>query len=220
MISHQYNCIYIHIPKTAGTSIEYRLGHFKELKRGVQDHSTIRDIEPLSFFGTGKLFLEGKWRLLYRRTRRLVRGLSPISQEQFKKYFKFTFVRNPWSRVFPWYRNVMRDDLHRKSLKVPSDCTFEVFLRKYMGRGMLRPQLYWIQDGRGKIPLDFIGRYENVEKDFAQVCDVLGLKDKTLPDLLPGDNPPYVQFYNPQMKNLVAKTCAEEIKLFKFEFGE
>ena len=49
MISHKHKCIYIHIPKTAGTSIEYKFGHFKELKRGVQDHRTIGEMEPVPF---------------------------------------------------------------------------------------------------------------------------------------------------------------------------
>jgi hypothetical protein len=46
MISHEYKCIFVHIPKTAGSSIEQKLGWFDELKWGVQDHRTIREIEP------------------------------------------------------------------------------------------------------------------------------------------------------------------------------
>ena len=45
MISHKYKCIFIHLPKCAGTSIESALGHFENLRPGVQDHRSIRMIE-------------------------------------------------------------------------------------------------------------------------------------------------------------------------------
>lgn len=220
MISHQYKCIYIHIPKTAGTSIEYKLGHFKERKRGVQDHSTLRDVEPISLLETAKLLLRGELKVVYRRIKRRMSSHDRISQKRFNEYFKFTFVRNPWSRVFSWYQNVMRDDIHRRSLGVPSPCSFEEFLKNHAGQWALKPQLYWITNTRGKVPLDFIGRYESLEKDFSHVCEILGLKDKSLPKLLSGNNPPYTQFYNPEMKDRVARFYAEEIRIFRFEFGE
>ncbi len=47
MISHIHKCIFIHIPRTAGTSIESALGHLDNYKggRGRQDHRPIRMIE-------------------------------------------------------------------------------------------------------------------------------------------------------------------------------
>lgn len=45
MISKEHSCIFIYNFKTGGTSIERKLGHFDELKRDVQDHRTIKDIE-------------------------------------------------------------------------------------------------------------------------------------------------------------------------------
>ena len=48
MISHDYRCIFIHIPKCAGTSIEDALGHLDNHPgRGGQDHRSIRIIEPI-----------------------------------------------------------------------------------------------------------------------------------------------------------------------------
>ena len=46
MISHEHKCIFIHIPKCAGTSIESALGHLNNYT-GInrQDHRTIRMIE-------------------------------------------------------------------------------------------------------------------------------------------------------------------------------
>lgn len=221
MISHPYRCIFIHIPKTAGTSIEYKLGHFKELKRGVQDHSTVRDLEPLSLLQTVPLLLKGELKWLYRRARYSMNGRSRVSPQQFRSYFKFTFVRNSWSRVFSWYKNVMRDQAHRHTLGVSDHCSFDEFLKRHLRHWLIQSQLYWIRDFKEGIPLDFIGRYETLERDFAHVCEVLGLKgDPTLPHLLPGNNEYYAPFYNEPMKDIVAKAYADEIKLFQFEFGQ
>lgn len=50
MISHKYKCVFIHIPKCAGTSIESALGHLdNHVGRGGQDHRTIRMIEKPLF---------------------------------------------------------------------------------------------------------------------------------------------------------------------------
>jgi hypothetical protein len=48
MISKRYKAIFIHIEKTGGTSIEKKLGLFKTLKRGVQDHNKITYYEHMS----------------------------------------------------------------------------------------------------------------------------------------------------------------------------
>lgn len=220
MISHLYRCIYIHIPKTAGTSIEYKLGHFKELKRGVQDHGTIRDIEPLSWLESAGLFLRGDFKLLSRRAKRLASGDGRVSSRQFQRYFKFTFIRNPWARVFSWYQNVMRDDLHRRKSGISGRDSFEKFLKRGMKEWALKPQLYWMRNRRGNIPLDFIGRYESLERDFTHVAGVLGLKEGELPKLVSGSNPSYPSFYNQEMKERVAERYAEEIKLFGYKFGD
>jgi hypothetical protein len=82
----------------------------------------------------------------------------------FKKYFKFTVVRNPWNRVYSWYRNVMRDEKHG----IPP-CEFSVFLKKYKDNWAIRPQTYWIKDFDGSIPLDHIVRFEKLNKGMKKV---------------------------------------------------
>ena len=64
MVSHQHKCIFVHIPKTAGTSIEML-------------------INQTPFSGTTHELLK-----------------EHANSEYFEEYFKFTFVRNTFERVY------------------------------------------------------------------------------------------------------------------------
>lgn len=223
MISHKYKCIFIHIPKTAGTSIEKKLGLFVKAKPGVQDHRTIREIEPFSLAHLGRLCQQENLYLSLKRIYNLLKGRRTVSREMYNAYFKFTFVRNPWSRVFSWYGDIMRNDVQRRRFGVPDNCLFKDFLNNHINKWFLRSQLFWIMNIKGENPMDFIGRFERLEKDFFHVCDVLGIEDKSLPiihQLIVGVGQHYTQFYDDEMKENVAQKYKDEIALFKFEFGE
>ncbi len=191
-ISAQYKCIFVHIPKTGGTSIEHALGMYQlNGERGQQDHRTIAKIK------------------------------EDLSEEQFESYFKFSFVRNPWARVVSWYRNVMRDPLHQKELEIENPhLTFRDFLHHYHHSWALREQLYWLKDEKGQIPLNFIGRFEQLQQDFAIVCQKLNMQNKILPNLLASEPCEYVSFYDEKLRDAVASRYAEDIAYFNYKFGE
>ena len=69
MISHKYKCIFIHIQRTAGTSIEN--------------------------------WIVGKdWWRIDKETKHLLASQAKVKYRKYwDKYFKFSFVRNPWDRV-------------------------------------------------------------------------------------------------------------------------
>lgn len=227
MISHEFRCIFIHIPKAAGTSIEKKLGHFQTVQRGVQDHRTIRQLQPVT---VRDLFYKNKrdtshfshHALLKTFVRQQIRKESPLSHQQYHNYYKFTFVRNPWSRAYSWYKNVIRDPIHQVEQSVSKDCSFKEFLINHSEQWALRPQLHWIVDSQGNLPYNFIGRFEQLANDFDKVGQDLGLQETTLPKLISSANKKrhYSEFYDEFTKNLVADRYAEEIELFNFQFGE
>ncbi len=220
MISHEYCCIFIHIPKTAGTSIEKKLGLHEDLKPGSQDHRSIREIEPVPAYGLWEARNSVDLRFVGYRVRSKLKGRDKVTPEQFQSYYKFTFVRNPWSRVYSWYKNVMRFEPHRRRLGVPDDCSFKDFLSFDFAQGALRPQTYWIRDAKGRNRMDFIGRFERLSEDFAHVCDVLQIGDSTLPKLIVGDGSHYTDFYDEKSREIVRRKYQEEIELFNFKYGE
>lgn len=220
MISHEFKCIFIHIPKTAGTSIEKKLGLFPEhgSKRGLQDHRTIAEIEPLTIKQTLSRACPGNAEWLWPNIKNRIRCGNEIAPKQFNAYYKFTVVRNPWGRAFSWYRNVMRDPHHKKTLQLPSNCTFKEFVTRHLTGPIMRPQTSWLKDTSGNLAMDFIGRFENLENDFSVICQRLGFDNSDLPKVMMGDGSDYTKYYDEQSAEIIAKRYAEEIALFSYRF--
>lgn len=219
MISHDHRCIFVHVPKAAGSSIEAKLGFFEQQGNRVRDHRTVREIEP---FRPGHLasLVNPADPYLYRHWRNHLKGKSAPTAAQYADYYKFTFVRNSWSRVYSWYRNVTTNERHRRRIGLTGRPTLAEFLRNHGDEWGLRSQLYWIRDSRGGLPYDRIGRFENLQADFDLIGKDLGLDDPTLPRMNVGGGGRYTEAYDDASIDLVARRYAEEIALFGFVYGE
>ena len=80
VICHNKKCIFIHIPKTAGTSIE----------QFIKDN----DRNPIILLGVRN------GRSMHHFSALEIKSLFP---DLFKKYYKFSFVRNPYDRLLSEY---------------------------------------------------------------------------------------------------------------------
>ncbi len=102
------------------------------------------------------------------------------SDEYDKSHFKFTFVRNPFDRLASCYRHVIR----RGTPEVLDGCpgmsrtmSFETFvealskIEKPEKMDMhFRPQYTFFPEKP-----DYIGKFENLKEDFAEICQKIGL---------------------------------------------
>jgi hypothetical protein len=162
----------VHIPKVAGQSIDAVL-----MSVAITADGTRRDMGLGKRGGGGP----GPERLGHL-TGPEYRELGFVSGEEFRTFFKFAFVRNPWDRAYSMYRHFGLDEY----------MSFEYFLAHVLKREMwknrywfVRPQCDFVLDAHGELCVDFLGRFETLEQDFGQVADVLGLKTRTLPYLNP-----------------------------------
>lgn len=82
--------------------------------------------------------------------------------------FRFAFVRHPVDRFISAYRFTQIDDKNRRYSEMLG-ATAEQIIERIPSHMALLPQSHWID-----APVDFIGRYERLEDDWATVCRIIG----------------------------------------------
>jgi len=185
--------IFVHIPKCAGVSVNRTL--FGNLAGGHTTLDTYSNIFEPKHLG---------------------------------EYFKFTIVRNPWDRLVSAYFFLKNggfgekdSDWFKQELSEFSD--FDDFVKNWVDRNNIwkwhhfRPQYHYMLEQRGKVNLDFVGFFENLEKDFNHIARCIGINE-TLPRSNASKHTSYVDYYNEESANIVANVYAEDIKMLGYSF--
>jgi hypothetical protein len=89
--------------------------------------------------------------------------------------------------------------------------------RYYDKPKMFMPQVVWISDRTGTILVNYVGRFENLDADFKEVCSRLGTRAR-LPHLKKSAKGPYQTLYTPECIEIVAKWFAHDIETFGYTF--
>ena len=215
MISHKHKCIFVEIPKTGSTSIRTVVGsppkahlNICQIRYNMQHYWTR--------YGSIKNKLLSSLYLLLPENKRIETG-----EEEFRSYFKFGFVRNPWDRVVSLY---FRTD----GLQMKDKMTFDEFVDwiKYSSSTCIHPvphtnQLDWLVDPHGNVLVDFIGKFENIQKDWELIASEYGL-----PMELPHNNKNlnerhfYTEYYSNRTKEIIENKFRVDIEFFDYTFGD
>ena len=66
---------------------------------------------------------------------------------------------------------------------------------------------------------DYVIEFDNLQKGFNHVCNVLGVQQQVLPHENKHIREPYQKYYNDETKNMVAEAFKKEIEYFGYEYG-
>ena len=236
MISHHHKCIFVHIPKNAGQSIEHVFLNLLNLDWETRAPLLLRYNDRAEL---------GPPRLAHLRAQEYV-SYRYLSQELFEEYFKFTFVRNPWSRMVSIY----------KYLKFNQKYEFKSFLKNAFKNKVwrddywfVRPQSDFVCTEDGKLLVDFVGKFETLQEDFNDICTKIALAPIKIPHVNKSNVKPkpslhpirfieyvnyqisqinlkqiptfkkYQDYYDHESIEIVAELYKRDIELFGYKFN-
>jgi hypothetical protein len=206
LISFSHHFIFIHVSKSAGTSIQHAL----------QSYAHRPQQTPLNRL-SGKMRIPRDPRQIafpQHITARSVEALLP--EEVFIGFFKFAVVRNPWDWIVSLYHYLRETPSHRHHARVCGMSSLEEYITFEAARKK-RTQHGFISGDDGRVLVDFVGRYEFLDEDFTRVCSFLGIS-ATLPHLNATPRQDYREYFTPATIELVEEFWQDDIRLFGYTF--
>ncbi len=237
LISHKYRCIFIHIQKTGGSTIE-------SLLRSFDKHAVLKvPLNPIALlrchlcragyeharFGKQiwlKMAPVCKGKHLFARDIKT----SINNRKIWETYFKFAFVRNPWDRLVSWYSMIRergpKNAFWKYALENSSD--FESFVRNcnrtiyespFEVKNFFFNQFDYISGDRNEVIVDYIGRFENFTEDVQRIFRSISCPlPKPLPKINQSTHPNYRRYYTDETRKLVTERYYMDIGFFGYRF--
>lgn len=202
LLNDTHRFLFVHIQKTAGTSITRALHAIPGTRPLFHPHSLMKHV---------------------------------VLTEEQNALFKFAFVRNPWDRLLSWYNMILnKGPINRfMSYVLANARSFSEFIDcvetvadtdgsadstvPYL-KSIAYNQLDYISTPDGQLNIDFIGRFENLNGDFAAVCRRLNLGAITLEHANRYAHADYRSYYTDRDIEKVRRLYERDILQFGYKF--
>lgn len=217
LYSPRYKFLFVHIPKTGGTSVRaalkpllyrdpwYWLMWFPQRLSHLTGHRTVTK---------------------FPRHARIIAAKEMLPWEIFSSLHKFSVVRNPWDMQVSSYFHLQRE--HPEVLSGLKDFEAFVFHKLDAERDPCplldisgTPQVEYLRDMDGRLLVDEVIRFETLETDTMRVFARLGRGKTPLPHKRKGERQrDYRSYYSDRVAAHVASWYKADLEAFDYRFDD
>jgi hypothetical protein len=214
-ISHKHKFVFVSVPKTGSETIRQVLNPFSDIKSKFEPpydhHAKSKELR--------EHFNKKGW--------------------DWNTYYKFAFVRNPWSltvslyffqrdKVDEWSNmenpptwDGFKENFDMFKRQMDRCPTFEDYVNMLNNCPHVHLQSEWMTaNNSNKNIIDYVGRFENLQEDFDLICDKIGIPQQQLPRKNKSKHKHYTEYYDDETRQIVEKLHAKDIEMFGYEFEE
>ena len=205
ILSALHKFIFVAIPKTGTHAV----------RRALREHMGPDDLEQVGLF-VKRQFPIPELAQLQHGHLSLQQVRPYFKADDWASFFKFAFVRNPFDRFISYCAFMTRDQGQFE--RDPQRVMRNIIARAPWNHVLFQPQFSFVVDRDGEIEADYVGRVEEMQKSYDEICARIGIPSATLERVNPSKRLDYRQYYDQELIDGVAKLYARDLELFSYEF--
>lgn len=209
IISHQRRYIFVHIPKTGGTSMALALEG-----RAAKDDILIGDTPKAKRRKARLKNIKTPGRLWKHSSLRDIDGLVDPAD-----YFVFTLVRNPWDRMVSYYHWLQLQNFDHPAVVLAKSNNFKGFLRHPQTQASLKAGHYrsYTTDPKGTDHCRLYARLEH-PGDLALLWEHLGFQLRLPHENRSDRDQDWRSYYDAETIDIITKKAGEDVARFGYTF--
>ncbi len=212
--SRKHGYIFIHIPKTGGTSMALALEN-----RAAKDDIMLGDTPKAIKRRTRVKDVAAAGRLWKHSTLFDIDGL--VTTEEVEAAKVFTMVRNPWDRMVSYYHWLQSQNFYHEAVRIAKHASFSEFLNHPHTRTTFKSNPYgrYVTGVGGQERCDLFVRLEHLDEDLPKLETLIDLKLTPFPhenSSARGDA--FQGYYSLADRKLVKEIAQQDIERFGYEF--
>ncbi|MEO7814535.1 MAG: sulfotransferase family 2 domain-containing protein [Sphingomicrobium sp.] len=206
IISHRHKFIFVAVPKTGTHSV----------RQALREQMGDEDLEQVGLF-VNKRFPMPELAAIRHGHLTLAQVEPFLPADDYKAYFKFGFVRNPFDR-FVSYCAFMTRDGDEFGTDPKAVMRHFLFTAPPTGHILFQPQHLFFVGANGAPASDFVGRIEAMQSDYDKICARIGIPSRPLDKVNSSKRGDYRDYYDQQLIDGVAALYGRDLELFDYQF--